>query len=635
MILGFLFFGATTLLGWAAAARLMTARTVLERLAFAGTGALVLQQWLPFALAKLLGLGIERGPALALLFSVAASAFVIWRSKARGSGESLSSIQVAWRDRDRRWTSIFLVGVAAALGYLYWTHSLRPTAEGLSSAGISWEDQSGHAMYASSFLYSQNLDALENPHFAGSPLAYPFLSNLLAASLAKLGMSLSQAFWFSAWYAGVVVVLLIWVIARDWLGSRRAAVCATVFYLLAGGFGFTDFLAYVLSGTPWQEALMKHDYANGWEFKLHYHNPLVAVLLPMRSFCFGMPLALGALLLLWRSLEHSPEPPRFDLLIAGILVGLMPLVNAHTCIITAWCGLGLFFLSSKLDHAFVVRRLVLFFGLPVLLLALPQLLWTRQQMSGTHSFVHPAFGWMADKESFGAWWLYWVQNGGMRIPLGLLGWFVATARVKLLTLPFLGLLFLGNAVAFQPFLYDNVKLFVFADLAIAALTVALFRRILAMGRWSRWLLPPLCLLITASGVLSVWREWKLQAVIVDWEGVKFAELVRQNSAPRALFLTSGELTHPVPVLTGRPLLLGYQGWLTNLGVPVGTRAEDVKEMFAAGPRAEQLLADYRIEYVVIGPAERREFSNLDETFFAQRASQTWTSGPFTLYRISP
>ena len=537
-----------------------------------------------------------------------------------------------WRERGVE--GLVLCACILLCGYLFYTHSLAATDEGLISAGISWEDQSGHAMYASSFVHSANLEHLENPHFSGSPLAYPFLCNLLAAVLEQLGSTVGQAFFISGWYAAVCCLLVVFSIARDLLQSGRAASVALILYLFGSGFGFIHFLGKVAGGTAPVEALMLHDYANAWEFGLNYHNVLIAMIVPMRSFSFGLPIAFCAVLLFWRALEAGEKGGVREFATAGVFTGLMPLVNAHTCIVVAWCVLVHLFLTPNplgVRHLF---RIGCVFGLPVVCLALPQLLWTRSQLEMTRPFVQPAFGWMADTESVGTWLSYWLDNGGIRIPLGLLAWWAAGPRLRLYAAPLLGLLLLGNLVAFQPYLYDNVKLFGVADLAIAILITAFFARLLSYSR--HWLLfvLPVGFLVVISGLLSTGREVRLRSVVVSWEGVRFAELVRGQSPPRAVFLTSSELTHPVSVLTGRPLVLGYVGWLMNLGIPHEERSAEVKHIFEGGPRADEYLRKYGIEYVVIGPAERREFAGLNEDYIRSRSSQNWVVGSFVLHKVS-
>jgi len=49
------------------------------------------------------------------------------------------------------------------------------------------------------------------------------------------------------------------------------------------------------------------------------------------------------------------------------------------------------------------------------------------------------------------------------------------------------------------------------------------------------------------------------------QDVKLAEWINHNTTPNARFLTSNFSYQFVPMLTGRPIYLGYSGWLLSQG----------------------------------------------------------------------
>ena len=638
MLFALAFLLATTVLGAAVSFRSGALRGLAEKTGMGMAIALMLQMWLPFFFSKIVG--IESGPAVALGVCVLAAALLLLRRPPTGWRVAASSFY----NRDILLPVLFLTATSAFLGWMFYTHNLQPTPEGLSSAGVSWEDQSYHAMLASSFLYSDNLNALGYPHFQGWPLGYPFLPDLLAATLVRLGASLGQAFWWSAWYAGSAFILLAWALCRAWLGKNSQATLALLLFLCAGGLGFLDFIHEAKAGLLWPELLMRHDYVNGWELGLHYHNPVTGVLLPMRTSLFGMPVALAILLIFLRLGDRLPAclgqqassllnsgSQRRDWLLLGVLTGLLPLVHAHSFLVLGWCATAYLFLFLKPTNPIEMRSL-LWAVIPMAAIALPQLLWTHAQMViSDPPFIRIHLGWMCDAKSADAWLQYWLHNSGLRLPLGCIAWGLAPVRLKKWTGPLLGLLILGNVVVFQPFVYDNIKLFIFADLALAALTAALLARLWEKSH--RLLAALLVLLLTASGILSIGRETRLHSLIVDRNGMAFAELVKEYTAPRSVLLTGSEHTHPVPVLTGRSIVMGYVGWLGQHGVPFGPRAAEVKTMFAGGGNARELLRKYRVDYVVIGPPERREFPELNEPFIAAESRAKFEQGPYALYQI--
>lgn len=623
MVSALAFLLATTLLGAMVSFQSRALRGLAEKTGVAMAIGLMLQMWLPFVFSK--AMGIESGPVVGFGVCVLIVAILLLRRTPTGWGDLSASLH----HRDTLFAILFLSATSAFLGWMFYTHNLQPTPEGLSSAGVSWEDQSYHAMLASSFLYSDNLNTLAYPHFKDWPLGYPFLPDLLAATLVRLGATLGQAFCWSAWYAASAFILLAWALCRAWLGKNSQASLALLLFLCAGGLGFLDFIHEAKAGLQWPELLMRHDYVNGWELSLHYHNPVTGVLLPMRTSLFGMPVALAILLLFLRLMENQNSLRR-DWLTLGVLAGLLPLVQAHSFLVLGWCGAAYLLLFLKSTD---IRRL-LWAVIPMSLIALPQLLWTHAQMViSTPPFIRIHLGWMCDAKTVGAWLQYWLHNSGIRLPLGCIAWGIAPLRIKKWTAPLLGLLILGNVVVFQPFVYDNIKLFIFADLAFAALTAALLSRLWQTSIPNRFLAGILVFLLTASGILSIGRETRLHSLIVDRNGMAFAELVKEYTAPRTVFLTGSEHTHPVPVLTGRSIVMGYTGWLGQHGIPFASRAAEVNSMFAGGENARDLLKKYRVDYVVIGPAERREFPDLNEPFFAAESRAKYEQGPYALYEI--
>ena len=585
---------------------------------------LMIQMWLPFIISKILG--ISSGPAVAMgiglmVFVICIRFFPL---------PDLSNIQrTSWFWSRNSVSAWLLILISLFLGWLFYTHCLQPTTEGLFSAGVCWEDQSYHAMLASSFLYSDNLTVLNYPHFNGWPLGYPFLPDLLVATLAQLGATFSQAFWWSAWYAGSAFILLAWGLIRVWVNNNGTATLALVLFLCAGGLGFMDLIKEAETGLHGTELLMKHDYVNAWELNLHYHNPLTGILLPMRTSLLGMPVALAILLLIFRLIENKGSA-RLDWITLGTLAGLLPLVHAHSFLVISGCGLAyslLFFKSIR-------YRSLLWAIIPMIAIALPQLIWTHQQMViSDPPFIRIHLGWMCGEKNLINWLQYWLHNRGLLIPLGVIAWGIAPIQLKKWTAPLLALLILGNLIVFQPFIYDNIKLFVFTDLALSALAAALITRLWKKSITLQVVSVLLVFLLSASGILSIWRETRLKSLTEDNDGIAFANLVKGYTAPRSVFLTGSYLTHPVAVLTGRPMVMGFTNWLLQHGIPYRTREAEVKEMFAGGERALELLQKYQVDYVVIGPIERRENPLLNESFFNTVALAKFQQGPYSLYEV--
>jgi hypothetical protein len=139
--------------------------------------------------------------------------------------------------------------------------------------------------------------------------------------------------------------------------------------------------------------------------------------------------------------------------------------------------------------------------------------------------------------------------------------------------------------------------------------------------------------LTLAGALDIWRVLSRasQAQVFSREAEVFAELVRQVTAPHSLILHAPIHNHPV-FLTGRRSLMGYPGHVWSHGLDYSRRQADIQRMYAGESGAEALLAGYGIDYVVLGPPERRELRPNDRFF--ERYERAGEAGGFALYRIS-
>jgi uncharacterized membrane protein len=90
--------------------------------------------------------------------------------------------------------------------------------------------------------------------------------------------------------------------------------------------------------------------------------------------------------------------------------------------------------------------------------------------------------------------------------------------------------------------------------------------------------------------------------------LRLAEAVRNETPPHAIFVVGLQPNHPIPVMAGRRVLMSYPGWLWAEGHDVGQREQDLRAIYALDANAPQLLKDYRVDYVVIGPFERDQLA---------------------------
>ena len=78
--------------------------------------------------------------------------------------------------------------------------------------------------------------------------------------------------------------------------------------------------------------------------------------------------------------------------------------------------------------------------------------------------------------------------------------------------------------------------------------------------------------------------------------------------------------------------MGYRGWLWTYGIDYGSREKDVRTMFYGGKDTKNLLKQYRVDYVVIGPSEKSNYS-ANETFFAKNYPLFYQQDQTKIYQI--
>jgi hypothetical protein len=138
--------------------------------------------------------------------------------------------------------------------------------------------------------------------------------------------------------------------------------------------------------------------------------------------------------------------------------------------------------------------------------------------------------------------------------------------------------------------------------------------------------------VTLAGALDVagiaMRSIKYQ--VFDAAGLKFAELVKSNTAPRALIMHAP--VHNTPVfLTGRRSLMGYPGHIWTHGLEFVQRESEIKRIYLGMPDAEQLIRTYGIQYAVVGPQEGA-VTPVNEMFFS-RFEKVGEVGGYKLFKI--
>ncbi len=472
-----------------------------------------------------------------------------------------------------------------------------------------WADWALHTALASAFTYKPiDLWFSSYPHYAGAPLTYPFATNLISGLLMRVGLDMTVAFTvpsliFSAW----MLVMLPRLYALFFRSQKTISIVCTIF-LCSGGLGF--FYAIGDRGLfhTLQEstAILTANSAYG----LEVNNVTTSMLFPQRAFLLGFPVGLGILILLTRQFlqKENRVLSKKILLLAGVVAGLLPIVHMHTFFVVVLFSCWAFLFSYKNIAAWLL------YGIPAVSVSvLVYALYLSKGIdAGTFFSYHP--GWMVQTGLID-WIVFWVKNWGIFLPLSLLGSTLAYRGKKkdlfYFSLFFWILFFLANLVQFQPQLWDNTKLFAWVYVGLAtscAYAIQTVYRALHHRLFAKSITVILLFTLCISGGLDIvhnldWQKKTFQMLSKDQ--IELGRYVRDHTPPESVILTADSVQNPVPMISGRSVLLGYAGWMFNFGLPYQQRQKDIQMMYQ-DPQKHQILFDrYSVDFVVVGRDEQQ------------------------------
>jgi hypothetical protein len=575
--------------------------------------------------------------------------------------QALKAISRASSKPDR-WSFIyffFYAGVAVVM-WLVFDRALLEKAEGIYTGVLNnYGDLPFHLSVITRFAYGQNYPP-EDPTFAGVRFTYPFLTDFISAIFVRAGASLRSSLFIENWIVGVALVGVLHRFGLRLLKNRTAAILTPVLIILNGGLGWWMLFGDVnKSNTGVFHVLMniQHSYTIlpdvtlGWR----WGNAVTSLLVPQRGFLLGIPLAVIVFTQWWNAMSKAESAPpavavgskkrlnppaiargadRFNrqMLAAGFIAGLLPLVHAHSFI----AAMGV---ASVLALINITKwRDWLAFFIVASVIAIPQLLWsTHGSAVSTRSFIGWEFGWGHGDENV-IW--FWFKNTGFFIPLlvAALLWktdrYLVSRKLLLFYLPFTLCFIVPNLIKFAPWIWDNIKILFYWWIASAPIVALLLARLWEGPIRNRIIAGTLFVMLTLAGALDVFalltRQGEYQEF--DRDGVMFAETIKQQTPPRAMILHAP--IHNTPLfLTGRRSLMGYPGHIWTHGIDSGPRESDIKKIYAGSPDAAALLSKYRVDYVVVDPQERSVMP-VNDGFFS-RFREVVTVGEYHLYKVAP
>ncbi|MEP7270851.1 MAG: hypothetical protein ABI882_05075 [Acidobacteriota bacterium] len=598
-----------------------------ERTCAGAVVGLALLAWIGFLAALLAGLNV---------WTIGATIFieiVIWVALERlqRTREMLAEVRAAIAAFDPR-SGVYYLIWTALLFWLFARVVMFQDGAFLTAPANNYGDLPFHLSAITSFAWGDNYPP-SNPIFAGSRFTYPFLIDFLTAFFLRAGAGWRMAFLVENIVLSVSLVGIVETLAFRFTGNRLAARLTPLIFLFNGGFGFLNFFNDLAGPEGFFSTIahLPHTYTMNamlptrfGEVPLRWGNAFTTLIIPQRSLLFGLPIVGLVLTCWWTALQKGTalRERRRLLIAAGILTGILPLLHAHS-----FFAIGI--ATLILVPLFWSRDWVAYF-VPVLVLALPQALYlmgtpVRDDLFKKH------LGWESDKVSPV---LFWLANAGPFIflliaALGTRG--MVETRTRRFYWPFLIWFILPNLVLLAPWPWDNIKVLICWSL-VSAPFIAL---VLADGfrRSILWRLASglLLIILTLSGVLDVIRALSPveKVTLFGAAEVEVAEMLRSRTEPGAI-IAHAPIHNSSLCLAGRQSLMGYPGHLWTHGIDYSERERDLQRIFRGGVGASELITRYGIDYLLIGPIERRQFSP-DEKAIGEKYPLVFEHSEYRVY----
>ncbi|MCM8766351.1 MAG: hypothetical protein NC920_05910 [Candidatus Omnitrophica bacterium] len=490
----------------------------------------------------------------------------------------------------------------------------------------AWGDYALHLTYIIHFSERIPLN-LNHPLLVKQKILYPFLIDFLSAIMYKGGLDYVTSIVLINILLGIGLISIIYLFTKEFIHSEIAGLFSLFLFFLNGNFGFLFAL-----GKEMEEIFLAPSFYTKIDPKgLIWGNTFSVLFLSQRTLIWGMGISgIIYLILLREFFSKNKEIYSKNLLLGGFLLGTLPLIHTPSFLAVSLIS-GILFLSKPSKKWF-------FFFLPAFILSFPQVIYLLSEHTLYKSFWFKP-GWVLNSFNPLLILLFWIYNLGVISFLIFRGLFLVEREKNIFYLPFILIFFIANFLMIHPSDWDNAKYFLhwfFLSCVIASVTLV---KILDNLRWKKpdriFLVIILIFFSIFSGLIDYICLNRVNFVMANRDEQKVAQWIRRNVPPSALILTSDTHNHPVSMLAGRNIVLGYRGWLWSHGYKYGEIEQDVERIYQTGDL--ELIKKYKITHIVISPYEKNLRPNLHAFLKSENFKEIYKtkleSGIFRLFEV--
>ncbi len=475
----------------------------------------------------------------------------------------------------------------------------------------AWSDFGAHIPLIRSFSLGDNFPP-ESPLFPGEPIRYHFLFYFLVGSLEKIGLRIDWAFNIPSiiGFAGLMIAIAF--IAQKLFRDKRITCLSLLFFLFNGSFSFLRFftlhplsIASVKdivtneafpSFAPWGQG----EIAAFWNLNIYTNQRHLA-------FAFALAILFIGILLYIEKMSFKKQ--MLFLIPQVFILAIMPYFHQPILVILAIFMACYFILFPRL------RVLLLLIGVVGAMYIFPQLI---PLISGPKTIRwNPGYLISPPLAPFHVLW-YWIQNLGLHAFLIPLGWILAPARIKKITIPLLFVFLIPNLFQFSVDMINNHKFFNFYLLIGNMLSAYMLVRIFSLRYVGKFIGAVLLIGLILSGVVDFFPIVNDRYMsLLDVPKNTDVEFFITKTKPTDIILNSTWFYHPAS-LAGRKIFAGYSYFTWSYGYDQTKREDIQKKIYRAQTKqiACRLAHQHNIAYIEL-TRNPEQFLQPNQTLFHQ------------------